>query len=66
MLNKNKELSCTEIGERLNFSGSALSHHLKQLQDSGVLEFARKEGTYHYYHLNWDTLKRYIVVNSEI
>jgi DNA-binding transcriptional ArsR family regulator len=65
LLCEHKELSCTEIGERLNFQGSTLSHHLKQLADCGLLELSRKEGTYHFYHVNQDTLKRHVAIKME-
>ncbi|MBB6637597.1 ArsR/SmtB family transcription factor [Cohnella thailandensis] len=64
LLTKHKELCCTEIEEHLDFKGSTLSHHLKQLADCGVLKLSRKEGTFHYYQLNQDTLKRYVAVET--
>ncbi|MGG3574095.1 metalloregulator ArsR/SmtB family transcription factor [Bacillus gobiensis] len=61
LLSKHKELSCTEIGAHLNLTkGSTLSHHLKQLTDCGLLELSRKEGTFHFYHVQEDILKRYV------
>lgn len=54
-----KQLSCTEIGERLNHTaGSTLSHHLKQLTDCGVVEIS-KSGTYHYHRICEEMLRRY-------
>jgi DNA-binding transcriptional ArsR family regulator len=38
---------------------STLSHHLKQLADSGLLD-SRKEGTYIYYSLNMETAKKFV------
>ncbi|GGF68595.1 hypothetical protein GCM10010912_12080 [Paenibacillus albidus] len=38
---------------------STLSHHLKQLAESGLLD-SRKEGTYIYYSLNVATARKYI------
>ncbi|EGL17141.1 MULTISPECIES: metalloregulator ArsR/SmtB family transcription factor [Paenibacillus] len=66
LLNKHKELSCTEIGDHLHFKGSTLSHHLKQLVDCGVLRLSRKEGTYHFYQINQDTLKRHVVLGGDL
>lgn len=61
LLSKHANLSCTEIGERLNLaSGSTLSHHLKQLADCGLIELSHKEGTYHYYQVRQDVLQRYV------
>ncbi|MEK4876967.1 MULTISPECIES: ArsR/SmtB family transcription factor [Paenibacillus] len=65
LLSKHKELCCTELGEHLDFKGSTLSHHLKQLVDCGVLRLSRKEGTYHFYQLNQETLKRHVVIAED-
>ncbi|MGY4688676.1 ArsR/SmtB family transcription factor [Salibacterium sp. K-3] len=65
LLCDHKELSCTEIGEHLDFKGSTLSHHLKQLVDCGALRLSRKEGTYHFYQINQDTLKRHVVLGTD-
>lgn len=65
LLSKHKELCCTEIEEHLNFKGSTLSHHLKQLADCGILRLSRKEGTYHYYQLDRDTLNRHVVLGTD-
>jgi DNA-binding transcriptional ArsR family regulator len=64
LLSKHANLSCTEIGERLNVaSGSTLSHHLKQLADCGLIELSRKEGTFHYYRVRREVLERYVPHN---
>jgi len=64
LLSKHANLSCTEIGERLNVaSGSTLSHHLKQLADCGLIELSRKEGTFHYYRVRREVLERYVPYN---
>mgnify|MGYP001399055167 CR=1 FL=1 len=61
LLSRHDNLSCTEIGERLNLaSGSTLSHHLKQLADCGLIELSRKEGTYHYYRVRQEVVQRYV------
>ncbi|MBB6691364.1 helix-turn-helix transcriptional regulator [Cohnella xylanilytica] len=65
LLCQHKELSCTEIEQRLDFKGSTLSHHLKQLLDCGLLDLSRKEGTYHFYEVNKDMLKRYVALTVE-
>lgn len=59
LVSRHKELSCMEIRETFpDIANSTLSHHLKQLKDSGVLE-ERKEGTYHYHSINRELLGRY-------
>ncbi|CAG5080634.1 Arsenical resistance operon repressor; DNA-binding transcriptional repressor ArsR [Thermobacillus xylanilyticus] len=61
LLSRHANLSCTEIGERLNVaSGSTLSHHLKQLADCGLIELSHKEGTYHYYRVRREVLERFV------
>lgn len=48
MLIKHQELTCAEMGNRLNVSaGSTLTYHLKPLVDCGLL-IVRKEGTFRY------------------
>ena len=59
LLDQHYELCCADIGERLEFKGSTLSHHLKQLAESGVIRMSRKEGTFHYYQLNQDVMSRH-------
>jgi DNA-binding transcriptional ArsR family regulator len=61
LLSRHDNLSCGEIGQRLNLaSGSTLSHHLKQLADCGLIELSHKDGTYHYYRVRQDVLRRYV------
>jgi DNA-binding transcriptional ArsR family regulator len=57
LLARNKELSCTELSERLNANNcSTLSHHLKLLTDCGLIKL-RKEGTYHIFSLQLDEVR---------
>jgi len=59
LLLEHEELSCTDIIEHINVTAcSTLSHHIRTLTDCGLLEL-RKEGTYHIYRLQVDTLKFY-------
>lgn len=51
MLFDNKELSVSEITEKLSLSRPAVSHHLKLLLDNGLV-FVRKEGKERYYRIN--------------
>ncbi|WP_241236299.1 ArsR/SmtB family transcription factor [Brevibacillus marinus] len=61
LLSRHGNLSCSEIGERLNVaSGSTLSHHLKQLADCGLIELSHKEGTYHFYRVREEVFRRYV------
>jgi DNA-binding transcriptional ArsR family regulator len=61
LLSRYGNLSCSEIGERLNVaSGSTLSHHLKQLADCGLIELSHKEGTYHFYRVREEVVLRYV------
>lgn len=53
------QMACQEIAERLDIqANSTLTHHLKLLTDCGLLK-AEKEGTYRYYSLQKDVLKKY-------
>lgn len=59
LLLEHKELSCSDIIEHIHVTAcSTLSHHIRLLTDCGLLEL-RKEGTYHIYRLQVDTLKFY-------
>ena len=52
-------LCCSEIsGELESIAGSTLSHHLKILTECGILS-TYKEGTYKYYRIDRELLKRY-------
>lgn len=51
MLFDDKELSVSEITEKLSLSRPAVSHHLKLLLDNGLV-FVRKEGKERYYRIN--------------
>lgn len=59
LLCEKKVLSCTEISDQLSpVANSTLSHHLKQLKESGLVQFYNK-GTYHYYQCCEKTLQSY-------
>lgn len=59
LLTKEKNLYCANIASKLdNVASSTLSHHLKQLADSGIVEL-RKEGTYIYYSINRSVALKY-------
>jgi DNA-binding transcriptional ArsR family regulator len=59
LLGQHNELSCMEISERLdNVPHSTLSHHLKLLEDCGLVEF-RKDGLYRFYRVQSNLLLQY-------
>ncbi|MCA0757729.1 metalloregulator ArsR/SmtB family transcription factor [Paenibacillus sp. N4] len=59
LLSAQSTLCCSDIGSKLeSVAGSTLSHHLKQLTESGLLEL-RKDGTYIYYSVNREIAKKY-------
>jgi DNA-binding transcriptional ArsR family regulator len=59
LLCQHKELSCNELLTRLQLTvGSTISHHLKLLLNSEILDL-RKEGTFHYYSLQQETLEQF-------
>ncbi|WP_169091295.1 ArsR/SmtB family transcription factor [Paenibacillus sp. PL91] len=52
LLVKESNLCFTAIGEKLeSVAGSTLSHHLKQLTDSGLIDF-KKNGSFIHYNVN--------------
>ena len=53
LLFDNRELSVTEITDRLSLSRPAVSHHLKLLLDTGLVS-VRQEGKERYYRLELD------------
>ncbi|SOC44162.1 ArsR/SmtB family transcription factor [Ureibacillus acetophenoni] len=53
------QMACQDIAEKLDIqANSTLTHHLKLLTDCGLL-VVEKEGTYRYYSLQKDVLKKY-------
>lgn len=59
ILSKEGESCCSQLGTRLeSVADSTLSHHLKQLADSGLLD-SHKEGTFIYYRLNHEVARKY-------
>ncbi|GJM72298.1 hypothetical protein HMSSN036_45140 [Paenibacillus macerans] len=59
LLAKEDYLCFTAVGERLgSVAGSTLSHHLKQLTDSGLIDF-RKDGSFIYYSVNREMAEKY-------
>lgn len=59
ILTKESNLCPADLESRLeSVALSTLSHHLKQLADSGLL-VSQKKGTYIYYSLHADTVKKF-------
>ncbi|WNC14214.1 metalloregulator ArsR/SmtB family transcription factor [Brevibacillus brevis] len=59
ILTKESNLCPADLERRLeSVALSTLSHHLKQLADSGLL-VSQKKGTYIYYSLNEETIKKF-------
>lgn len=59
LLAKESNLCFTAVGERLeSVAGSTLSHHLKQLTDSGLIDF-RKNGSFIHYNINREIAEKF-------
>lgn len=59
ILSREGEACCSTLGSKLeSVADSTLSHHLKQLAESGLLD-SRKEGTFIFYCLNRDVAQKY-------
>lgn len=59
MLSKESNQCFTAIGERLEtVAGSTLSHHLKQLTDSGLIN-SRKNGSFIHYSVNQEMAEKF-------
>lgn len=59
LLAKESNLCFTAVGERLeSVAGSTLSHHLKQLTDSGLID-SRKNGSFIHYNVNREIAEKF-------
>lgn len=59
LLVNESNLCFTAIGEKLeSVAGSTLSHHLKQLTDSGLIDF-RKHGSFIHYNVNREIAEKF-------
>ena len=54
-----KEIVCKEITEMFPLSQPTISHHLKVLMESGLIE-SRKEGQWSNFSVNHSVLKKYL------
>lgn len=55
LIAKSEEISCKEITEKIGLRQPTISHHLKILQESGLVS-VRREGQYHYFKINKETV----------
>lgn len=53
------ELSCGEVGEKINISKSTVSYHFKTLREAG-LTTTRKDTRSKYVKLRFDTFEKYL------
>lgn len=58
LIARSGEISCKEITERIGLKQPTISHHLKTLQESGLVN-ARKEGQFHYFSVNRQVLSEF-------
>ncbi len=59
LLNQESDQCCSVLGDKLqSVAISTLSHHLKQMAESGLLT-SRKEGTFIYYSLDKEVAAKY-------
>ncbi|GIP28642.1 transcriptional regulator [Paenibacillus sp. J23TS9] len=59
LLREESDQCCSVLGDKLQTVAiSTLSHHLKQMAESGLLTF-RKEGTFIYYSLDKEVAAKY-------
>ncbi|MCH4163662.1 MAG: metalloregulator ArsR/SmtB family transcription factor [Lentilactobacillus diolivorans] len=56
---ENKEMSCGEIGEKLDINKSTVSYHFKTLREAG-LTTTRKVGLNKFVSLNQDIFERFL------
>jgi ArsR family transcriptional regulator len=59
MLSDGEKCGC-KLLERFEITQPTLSHHMKILIECGLVN-QRKEGKWHYYSLNCETLKEYMM-----
>lgn len=52
------EIACKEITSLFNITQPTISHHLKILMESGLIDY-RKEGQWSYFFVNKDVINEY-------
>lgn len=58
LIAKSKEISCKEITGKIELRQPTISHHLKILQESGLVN-VRREGQFHYFSVNKQILEKF-------
>ncbi len=58
LIAKAKEISCKEVTEKIGLRQPTISHHLKVLQESGLVN-VKKQGQFHYFSVNKQTLEEF-------
>lgn len=58
LIAKAKQISCKEITEKIGLRQPTISHHLKVLQESGLVN-VKKQGQFHYFSVNEETLEEF-------
>ncbi len=53
------EIACKEITSKFNLTQPTISHHLKVLLESGLIDF-RKEGQWSFFFVNKNVLDKYV------
>lgn len=53
------EIACKEITSMIKLTQPTISHHLKVLMESGLIDY-RKEGQWSYFFVNKDVIDEYI------
>ena len=64
LISNSEEISCKEITEKIKLRQPTVSHHLKMLRESGIVN-VRREGQFHYFSVNKEMLKNFISYLSE-
>lgn len=59
MISEKGEIPCKEITSYFNLTQPTISHHLKVLMESGLIDF-RKEGQWSYFFVNKGLLNHYV------
>ncbi len=58
LIARSEEISCKEITEKIGLRQPTISHHLKTLQESGLVN-VRKEGQFHYFSVNKEVVENF-------
>ena len=64
LLTYGEQCGC-ELLDQMQITQPTLSHHMKTLEDCGLVS-SRKKGKWNYYSLNWDTIKNMNIVLQDM